>query len=91
MGLETYSYAFKYAGDNNKRSIGLMAQDVQKVYPELVTYAKEEDQYLMNYSGLGVVAIKATQELKKEVDNLKAENAQMKKELAEIKALLKGK
>ena len=34
LGLKTYSY--KYKGDDKKR-IGVMAQDVQKVLPEAVT------------------------------------------------------
>ena len=43
-------------------------QDVQQVYPQLVHYAEDEDRYTMDYSGFGVIAIKAVQELKQEIE-----------------------
>ena len=88
MSLNPYSYALLNQ-DSTERSIGLMAQDVLKVYPELVTYIKENDQYLMNYSGLSVVAIKAAQEQQKRIVELEAENESIKQELAEIRQILK--
>lgn len=87
MQLGAYSYKF-IGAPNEKRSIGFMAQDVMQVYPELVDYVEDTDQYLMNYSGLGVVAIKAVQEQQKEIESLKSENESMKKELEEIRKLL---
>jgi len=71
MQLKPLTYHYKT--DKNKQSnIGFVAQDVESIYPELVNYNKEDDLYQLNYSGFGVVAIKAIQELKKENEQLKA-------------------
>ncbi len=86
MNLETYSYLYKVQ-KNDKRSLGLIAQDVKLIYPELVNYNEEEDVYHMNYSGFGVVAIKAVQELKGEVDSLKKENQKLKAQLSKCESL----
>ncbi|MFD2822251.1 tail fiber domain-containing protein [Lacinutrix iliipiscaria] len=86
MKLETLSYLYKRQKDD-KRNLGLIAQDVELIYPELVTHNKEGDVYHMNYSGFGVVAIKAVQELKDEVDVLKEENKKLKAQLSKYEAL----
>ncbi|MEZ4796560.1 MAG: tail fiber domain-containing protein [Flavobacteriaceae bacterium] len=65
----TYSYI---TDDNKKSNIGFVAQDVESIYPELVNYNKDNDLYQLNYSGFGVVAIKAIQVLKIENEQLKA-------------------
>jgi hypothetical protein len=48
-------------------SYGFLAQDVMKVFPHLVTHHVNEerdlDTYTLDYSGFGVIAIKAIQEL----------------------------
>jgi hypothetical protein len=67
--------------------LGLIAQDVNLIYPELVSYNTESDVYHLNYSGFGVVAIKAVQELKIEVDTLKQENAILKAKLNKLELL----
>jgi hypothetical protein len=77
MQLKPLTYYYKT--DKNKQSnIGLVAQDVQPIYPELVSYNTEADLYQLNYSGFGVVAIKAIQELKSEVNRLSEENRKLK-------------
>ena len=86
MNLETLSYLYK-AQKDDKRSLGLIAQDVELIYPELVTYNIENDVYHLNYSGFGVIAIKAVQELKAEVDTLKQENAELKAKLNQLEVI----
>ena len=53
-------------GDAREYS-GFIAQDVMKVFPNLVTHIVEKerdlDVYALNYSGFGVIAIKGIQEL----------------------------
>lgn len=71
------------------KNIGFIAQEVQKVFPELVTVLPDSasghkginDVLTLNYDGFGILAIKAIQEqqqqlveLKKEVDLLKQQN-----------------
>jgi hypothetical protein len=77
MQLKPLTYNYKT--DKNKQlNIGFVAQDVVPIYPELVNYNQEDDLYQLNYSGFGVVAIKAIQEQQiiiedqqKQIDELK--------------------
>jgi hypothetical protein len=81
MQLKPLTYYYKT--DKNKQlNIGFIAQDVEPIYPELVNYNKEDNLYQLNYSGFGVVAIKAIQELKSEVKSLSEENKKLKSLLA---------
>jgi hypothetical protein len=51
---------------------GFIAQEVQKILPDLITGTESEDDYLgLDYNGLLAIAVKAIQELKAEVDTLK--------------------
>lgn len=86
MNLETLTYRYK-KDPSDKSYIGLIAQDVEKIYPELVNYVEDDDVYHMDYSGFGVITIKAIQELKQEVDALKKENAVLKAKLYKIELL----
>jgi Chaperone of endosialidase len=83
MRLPVYSYNYLDSKDEDRRVIGMMAQDVQPYFPELVyqRYDREITKPLltMDYSGLGVLAIKAVQEQQtiiqnqqKQIDDLKA-------------------
>jgi hypothetical protein len=80
MQLKPLTYHYKT--DNNKQSnIGFVAQDVESIYPELVNYNKEDDLYQLNYSGFGVVAIKAIQEQQIIIEN-------QQKQIDELKGLV---
>ncbi|MBR9846047.1 MAG: hypothetical protein GYB35_08050 [Algicola sp.] len=77
MQLKPLTYHYKT--DKNKQlNIGFIAQDVEPIYPELVNYNIENDLYQLNYSGFGVVAIKAIQDLKSEVNALSGEIKKLK-------------
>lgn len=66
MKLPPYSYNYLDSKDTDRRMLGFMAQDVQPFFPELVyqRYDREVTKPVltMDYSGLGVIAIKAIQE-----------------------------
>ena len=66
MKLPVYSFNYIDNKDTDKRMLGFMAQDVQPFFPELVyqRYDREitKPVLTMDYSGLGVIAIKALQE-----------------------------
>jgi hypothetical protein len=82
MQLPVYSYNYLDSRDEDHRVIGLMAQDVQPYFPELVyqRYDREITKPLltMDYSGFGVLAIKAIQEQQQMITELKAQLAAAK-------------
>ena len=86
------SYRFRYINDPTHRfNLGLIAQEVQKVFPEVV-FEDKSGYLLVNYTSLVAPTISALTELKKEKDSeiseLKAANHILKAESAQIKALL---
>ena len=77
MNLDVKRYEYKNNNPRHRKSIGLMAQDVAPYFPELVydfrDDAEEVDYLSLDYSGFGVIAIKAIQEQQKIIEELKAE------------------
>jgi hypothetical protein len=65
---------------DNKRHIGLIAQEVEEVYPELVN-TNNEGFKSVDYNKLTVVLIKAIQELNNKIEQLEKENKELKKKL----------
>jgi hypothetical protein len=53
---------------NNSQSAGIIAQDVEKVFPELV---RDGDFKTVNYNGLIGVLVESIKELKQEIEDLK--------------------
>ena len=69
------------------RQIGLIAQEVEKIYPELVL--TDVDGYKsVDYSKLTPILVEAIKELKAENDQLKADNTSFKSDIQKIKAQL---
>ena len=67
--MDGKSYTMKSNEADSK--IGLLAQDVQKVFPELVKTANTSDQTLsVNYQGLIPVLINAIKEQQKQIKEL---------------------
>ena len=58
--------------------MGVIAQEVEPILPEVVTHDKENDRYGVSHGHLTGVLIEAVKELKQEVNELK-------KELEEVK------
>jgi hypothetical protein len=83
MQLEPLTYHF-IADQKQKPAIGMIAQDVNNVYPELVVYNEEEDLYHMDYSGFSVIAIKAIQEQQKEIEDLTERLKSLEKALSTL-------
>jgi hypothetical protein len=89
-GLEVYTYLYKTQEDTANRIIGFMAQDVQPLFPELVSVAENGDLGL-NYDGFGPVAIKAIKEQQMIIEAQQTEIDQLKLEIQEIKRMLQRK
>lgn len=69
IGLEMKRYEFINNNPDNRQFIGVLAQDLQEIYPELVSVntandgnAAVENQLGVDYGGMSVLAIKAIQE-----------------------------
>jgi hypothetical protein len=68
--IDGKSYTMK--SNESKSKIGLLAQDVQKAFPELVKTTNDKDKTLsVNYQGLIPVLINAIKEQQKQIDELK--------------------
>ena len=61
-----------------------MAQDIQKVFPELVS-TDDRDMLAVNYQGLVPVLINALKEQQADIDELKEQAAKMKEQDAKMK------
>ena len=61
-----------------KRESGVIAQEVEEVFPEVVTYAEDKDEYGVSYGNFAGLFIEAFKEMKKEIEDLKKEIAELK-------------
>jgi hypothetical protein len=68
--LRAVNYTWK-SDKENSNNLGLIAQDVIKVFPELVSESSQDGMYGVKYTELIPVLVKAIQELKAEIDLLK--------------------
>lgn len=62
----------------HKNNIGVIAQSVEKVYPELVIENPDTGYKMVNYAGLGVVALAAIDKLYTRIQELEAEVKSLK-------------
>ncbi len=65
--------------DDKSNKIGVIAQEVKEVLPEVVLYNEDDDKYGVDYGKMAGVFIEAIKELKAEVDSLKQEIKELKK------------
>ena len=73
----------------NRRQVGVTAQDVEKVFPELVTISEmDEGVKMVNYSGLIAPLIESVKQLKEENETLKIQAVTLKAQTAALKALI---
>ena len=79
MQLQAVEYDMKYGKPSENKTIGFLAQDVKKLFPQLVDIIPNEneavpikDLHVMNYTGFGVIAIKAIQEQQQTIQQLQS-------------------
>ncbi len=70
LNLQGVSFNWKEGGE---KSVGLVAQDVEKVYPELVHTNPQSGLKSVEYGNLVAPLIEAIKEQQKQIDDLKAE------------------
>jgi hypothetical protein len=88
MQLQPRNYGWKN-DTTGTRSIGFIAQDVQKLFPELIYQNQgKNDCFSMNYAGFSVLAIKAIQEQQALIESQNARIGTLEKDVEELKSLL---
>jgi hypothetical protein len=94
MNLEIVEYNF-IDQKSDMKYMGLIAQDVEKLFPSLVCRPDEnedgEKYYTLDYSGTGVVALKAIQEQQLLIEKLTEENNNLKSRLDKLEQLILNK
>lgn len=78
--LNGVSYYWNEKSKGTDRQIGLIAQEVEEVYPELV-HTNSDGYKSVNYAQMVAVLIEAIKELNQEISTLKAENSSLKAQL----------
>lgn len=84
LELRPYTYQYKRNKTNNTRVMGLIAQDVQQYFPELVS--ESEETLAVAYSKMGVIAIKAIQEQQKIIEDQARLLKSLEKRLAKLES-----
>jgi hypothetical protein len=59
--------------DVGRRELGVIAQEVLEVLPEAVKHSDDTDEYSVSYGNMAGIFIEAIKDLKKEIDELRAE------------------
>jgi len=89
MKLSASTYRFREQSPTDDKSIGFIAQDVMKLFPSLVKHNEETDIYTLDYSGFGVLAVKAIQEQQQKIDVLSNEIMELKRAVEILQSNLK--
>ncbi|WP_431136813.1 tail fiber domain-containing protein [Psychroserpens mesophilus] len=91
LNIKPKQYYWKNRSETNHKSFGLIAQDVQKIFPELVLTRDDKDQTLsVNYTELIPILINAIQEQQDVIDNYKKELSKLALEVQAIKSGIQG-
>ena len=83
LNIDGKAYTVK---KNGEQKIGVLAQDIQEVFPELVSEDKE-GMLSVNYQGLIPVLINALKEQQKEITRLQAQEKRIELQEERLKAL----
>ena len=86
LGLNGYYYYWKKGGDQG-RQVGVIAQEVEEVLPELVKTGSDGIK-TVDYPKITAVLIEATKKIKADGDQLKVENLQLKADSTEKDAAI---
>lgn len=88
--LKPKTYHFK-KDKTGKEHIGFIAQDVAQVFPHLVNKGEGDsgkDTYTMDYSGFGVIAIAAIQELQVQLEEKEEDVTELEEKVTALEAQL---
>ena len=82
--LHGYSYTRKDIDDKTQKHVGVIAQEVEEVYPELVFQNKNTNIKSVNYNGLCAVLIECVKDLKKENQELRSKMDVLEQKINEL-------
>ena len=83
--------SFHYKGQGGNAHFGLIAEEVDQVIPELAVRGRDGQIETVAYHELPPLILAEVQKQQKRLEALEAENADLKAQIAEIRALLKGR
>ena len=90
LKIRGVSFHWAKKGWSKEKRFGVIAQELQKVYPEMVK--KDKNGYLkVNYQALIPVLIESVKELKKENDKLKKDIKNLNRRINRLEKLIKEK
>jgi Chaperone of endosialidase len=90
--LAIKKYHMIYNNDTDKKHYGLIAQETEKIIPEIVQdniQDNDSDVYTMSYSTLGIIAIKSLQEQQELITALKIEMNELLSNRTKLKERIK--
>jgi hypothetical protein len=64
--LRPVRYDLEIPGEISRRQVGFVAQEVASIFPDLVSYDRDQDLHMLRYASMNVITIKAIQELEAE-------------------------
>jgi hypothetical protein len=85
LSIPVREYSFRNS-ESNRRRIGFIAQEIYPIIPEIVSkgddgeYTESSRTWGIDYAGLSPVLVKAIQELNQQIESLKSENAELKRQ-----------
>ncbi|MBL0047746.1 MAG: tail fiber domain-containing protein [Bacteroidetes bacterium] len=77
LALKPLKYHYLDNKENAIKTMGFLAQDVQKIFPEIVSHEEGEDLLAIDYSKFAIVSIKAIQEQQAQIEALKKQVADL--------------
>jgi hypothetical protein len=84
MGLQAVTFEWKHR-DDGRRQIGLIAQDVEEVFPEVVTTPDDGScEKGLLATGLDAVLVEAIKELRQQVEQLRVQNEYLLQKLTAL-------
>jgi hypothetical protein len=92
LQLKPLQYEMINENPLHQKSIGFIAQDVQMLFPELVYIISDTisgktytDLHTLNYTGLGVIAVKAIQEQQHIIQSLQAQVKELQEAISKMR------
>ncbi len=89
LQLRPVNYYWNDGTDNNKKQYGLIAQEVEVLFPEMVSVANDSMQTKsVNYQSLHALSLKVIQVQQAEIDTMKKKQLDMEQRLLKLEAKL---